>query len=369
MASRKTLRNLTSLFAASALLTCSLLMSRSAAAQKADPAPVATPPYKIAVFARSANAYSQPDSIVQWKDSILVGFGNGVAKDGTDGGFSTIVQYSLRGKVRRTFKVKGHNDGLRLIGDDDLWALQNEDGNPNLAIIELESGKQKTYTFAPTVHGGGYDDIVVKNDEIFMTASNPTLNGASVNVFPALVRVKLAGSMVTVEPVLNGDANGIDIPTGAPVTLNLTDPDSLTIDPRVNIVLDDQADSQLVFIRNPFTDDQKVGRINITTCTGAPPCARRLTATTVDDTAFAPNARAFLLVSDLTGNAIYRIDSPTFGFEPGVAYSASDTAGIVGVLNLDTGVLTPIVTGLGSGRGMLFVPPDADEGAGGQEDQ
>lgn len=51
MASRKTLRNLTSLFAASALLTCSLLMSRSAAAQKADPAPVATPPYKIAVFA------------------------------------------------------------------------------------------------------------------------------------------------------------------------------------------------------------------------------------------------------------------------------------------------------------------------------
>lgn len=360
MASRKTLRNLTSLFAASALLICSLLMSRSAAAQKADPAPVATPPYKIAVFARSANGYSQPDSIVQWKDSILVGFGNGVAKDGTDGGFSTIVQYSLRGKVQRTFKVKGHNDGLRLIGDDDLWALQNEDGNPNLAIIELESGKQKTYTFAPTVHGGGYDDIVVKNDEIFMTASNPTLNGAGVNVFPALVRVKLAGSMVTVEPVLNGDANGIDIPTGAPVTLNLTDPDSLTIDPRGNIVLDDQADSQLVFIRNPFTDDQKGGRINITTSAGP---------TTVDDTAFAPNARAFLLVSDLTGNAIYRIDSPTFGFEPGVAYSASDTAGIVGVLNLDTGVLTPIVTGLGSGRGMLFVPPEADDEADGQENR
>ncbi|MFY9529214.1 MAG: hypothetical protein WBC04_10735 [Candidatus Acidiferrales bacterium] len=279
---------------------------------------MATPPYKISVFAR-VNGYSQPDSIVQWNDSILVGFGNNVAKDGTDSKFSTIVQYSLRGKVERTFHVKGHNDGLRLISDDDLWALQNEDGNPSLVVIELSSGTQKTYTFAPTVHAGGYDDIVVRNGQIFMTTSNPNLNSASVNVFPALVRVKLAGSMVTVEPVLNGDANGIDIPTGAPVTLNLMDPDSLTIDPRGNIVLDDQADSQLVFIRNPFRENQKVGRINITRCTGAPPCAPRPTATTMDDTAFAPTPRAFLLVADLTGNAIYRIDSPPFGFEPGVA--------------------------------------------------
>jgi hypothetical protein len=224
--------------------------------------------------------------------------------------------------------------------------LQNEDANPRLVIIELESGEKKLYTFRPTAHGGGYDDILFRGDQVLMTASNPTLNSEGVNVFPALVRATLCGKTVEVEPVLYGDATATNIPTGTTTTLNLTDPDSLTVDPRGNIVLDSQADAQLVFIRRPFTAGREVGRLRITTSSGP---------TTVDDTTFAPSPRSFLLVADLKGEAVYRIDSPTFGFEPGVAYSASDTAGIVGTLNLDTGVLMPIVTGLGSGRGMRFV--------------
>jgi hypothetical protein len=156
-----------------------------------------------------------------------------------------------------------------------------------------------------------------------------------------------------IEPVLNGDANATDISTGMTVQLNLTDPDSMTIDPRGNIVLDSQADDELVFIRHPFEEDQQVGRILITKSTGG--------ATTLDDTTFAPKGNTFLLFSDVAGNTIYRLDSPPFGFEPGVAYSASDTDGFVGTLDLDNGVVTPIVTGLGSARGMLFVRPDNDD--------
>jgi hypothetical protein len=114
---------------------------------------------------------SQPDSIVQWGDHIIVGFENGVAKDGTDGKSSTIVQFSLSGKVERTFSVPGHNDGLRVVGDDDLWAVQNEDANPNLVVIELHAGTKKQYKFPPTPHGGGYDDMVVK----FQTGITPRL--------------------------------------------------------------------------------------------------------------------------------------------------------------------------------------------------
>jgi hypothetical protein len=253
----------------------------------------------------------------------------------------------------RTFSVPGHNDGLRVIGENDLWALQNEDGNPNLVVIDLESGLAKNFAFAPTVHGGGYDDIVVVNDEVFITASNPNLTSLGGNVFPALVRARLSGSVVTVEPVLNGDANATDISTGMPVQLNLTDPDSMTIDPRGNIVLDSQADGELVFIRHPFEEGQQVGRILITKSTGG--------ATTLDDTTFAPKGNTFLLFSDVAGNTIYRLDSPPFGFEPGVAYSASDTDGFVGTLDLDNGVVTLIVTGLGSARGMLFVRPDQED--------
>jgi hypothetical protein len=44
-----------------------------------------------------------------------------------------------------------------------------------------------------------------------------------------------------------------------------------------------------------------------------------------------------------------------FGFPTGHAYCASDTYGIVGTLGLDNGVVTPIVSGLQSARGLIFV--------------
>jgi hypothetical protein len=346
MTPRRTAKN--RLFSAAAAAVA--LSAFLASALSAQTGPTATPPYTISVFATSQNGYSQPDSITRWRNSILIGFGNGVAKDCTDGKSSTIVQYSLSGVVERTFSVIGHNDGLRLQPNTNkLWALQCEDGNPNLVIIDLETGAQSLFAFPPTPHGGGYDDATFRDGQVYITASNPTLNGQGVNVFPALVRVTgLAGGVVTVEPVLFGNATAIDIPTGTTITLNLTDPDSLTVDDRGNIVLDSQADSELVFVRNPLTANQTVGRLSITS-SGA--------ATTLDDTAFATSPEAFLLVSDLSGDAIYRIDAMPWGFEPGVAYSASDTVGIVATLNLDTGALTSIVTGLVSGRGELFVSP------------
>jgi hypothetical protein len=155
--------------------------------------------------------------------------------------------------------------------------------------------------------------------------------------------------MVWLDPVLNGNAPAFDIPTGAPVPhLNLQDPDSMTIDPRGNIVLDDQADSQLIFIRNALSHQRLVGVLKITS-PGAP-------VTTLDDTAFAPGRDAYMLFSDVKGETVYKIVNHQFGFEPGTAYSTSDTLGFVGELNLDNGVVTSIATGFGSTRGLIFVP-------------
>ena len=331
-----------------------LLMSLVPATAQSQP--TATPPYKLSVFATSPAGTSQPDSMVFWNDSIIAGFQNHVAKDGSDGKFSTIVEFSLDGKEKRRFQVQGHNDGLRIVGGDDLWALQNEDANPNLVVIELRTGQSKRYTFPPAPHGGGYDDMVVRDGKVYMTASNPTLNAMGVNVFPALVRATLSGDTVLVEPVLYGDATATDIPTGTTVTLNLTDPDSMTIDPRGNIVLDSQGDSELVFIRHPLTPEQKVGLLKLSSSVTGPGGA----TITVDDTGFAPNPKAFMLVSDVNAGAIYRIDSRPFGFEPGTAYTTSDTLGLVGTLNLDNGFITPIATGFGSTRGLVFISPDGD---------
>jgi hypothetical protein len=315
--------------------------------------PAVQSPYSLSIFAQSENGYSQPDSIVQWGNSIVVGFQNHVAKDGSDGKSSTIVQYSLGGRVQRTFSVPGHNDGLRLIGPNELWCIQNEDANPNLVVIDLETGRKTLYTFpaSTTPHGGGFDDIVEINGEVYMTASNPNTNSAGVNVFPALVRVRLLGrhgNSVDIEPVLAGNANAFDIPTGSTVQLNLTDPDSMTVDPRGNIVFTSQADGELIFVRNPLTPAQIVGRLPIT-AGGA--------MTTLDDTQFAPASAAYMLFSDVAGDTIYRLDSGPFGFEPGIGYCGSDTTGVLGVLNLDTGVVTSIGTGFKSVRGIQFVTP------------
>ena len=166
MATHKLSRNFAALLSTAAILLCALSLSGPASAQSPT-GPVAQPPYVLTVFATSASAYTQPDSIVQWRNSIIVGFQNHVAKDGSDGKSSTIVEYSLDGKVQRTFTVPGHNDGLRIVGEDDLWSLQNEDANPNLVVIELPSGRQKNFTFAPTVHGGGFDAVM--NTSPFLT--------------------------------------------------------------------------------------------------------------------------------------------------------------------------------------------------------
>jgi len=336
----------------------------SALASVAEGQPTAAQPYTVALFAQSPADTSQPDSIVQWHDRVMVGFQNHVAKDGTDGKSSTIVEFSLHGAVKRQFHVPGHNDGLRIINGHFLWALQNEDANPNLVVIDLHSGVQTQYQFPPTPHGGGYDDIALRHGSVYFTASNPNLNSSNVNVFPALVRATLSGNSVVLEPVLAGNGQATDFTTGKITNLNLTDPDSMTVDPRGNIVFVSQADSVLVFVHHPLKPDQAAGVLPLSSSVTGPAGA----TITIDDTAFAPSRATSLLVTDVQGGAIYKIERPArpvFGFKPGFApgqaYSASDTLGLVGTLDVDTGFITPVVTGFGSARGLLFLSAEDDD--------
>jgi hypothetical protein len=124
--------------------------------------------------------------------------------------------------------------------------MQNEDASPNLVIINPATGQvSKPYTFAKTLHGGGYDDIVFKDGQAYFSASNPTLNANGKNMGPAIVRVVHMDSnnyTIDVTPVVRGSLNASDIPFGTVATLNLTDPDSMTLTPSGDVLLDDQGD-------------------------------------------------------------------------------------------------------------------------------
>jgi hypothetical protein len=323
------------------LIFCGVLLAGMMAAAQVT----AAVPYTVSSFASGvAGTYTAPDSIAVSGGHVFIGYGNGIKPDGSDGKSSTIVEYKMNGAVVKTYSVVGHNDGLRVNPQTkQLWAMQNEDGNPNLVIIDPTTGTQTVYTFGPTAHGGGYDDIAFRGNDVFFSASNPANNP---NHGPAVVKGTITGSVVNVSEVLNASAIATNIPSDTPVTLNLQDPDSMIFNPLGDLVLDSQADAELVVVHHLGFTDQGVYRLKLTL---------KAAAVQVDDTVFATSSHGTILVSDRDAGAagiIYAISKDIFS--PGAAYSATPTS--VGHLNFDTGVITNVVTGMVSPHGMAFVP-------------
>lgn len=308
--------------------------------------PTAVKPYKLTVFATAPTGLSAPDSLAVLDDHVFVGYGDGHAPDGSDGLSSQIVEYRMDGSIVRIYTVLGHNDGLKVDPiTHRLWALQNEDANARLVIIDPRTQDQKLYLFGPAAHGGGYDDIVFRGCKVYISASNPQLNP---NTAPAIVSAQLNNGTVNVEPVLLGDATATDIPTGATVQLNLQDPDSMTLDLRGNIVLDSQADQELIFVSHPGSSDQEVRRLPLSYETATGPVSVE-----TDDTAFVSSREGFILFADKGLNAVFTLT--TDDFDQGTAYTAADGGPFVGTLDLATGVVTPVVTGLKGPGGLIFV--------------
>jgi hypothetical protein len=157
------------------------------------------------------------------------------------------------------------------------------------------------------------------------------------------VRAHIKGTTVVVTPVLSGTAAATDIPTNIPTALNLQDPDSMIFNGFGDLVLDSQADAELIVVHRPGHADQSVYHLPIT---------QNGSKVQIDDTVFATASQGVILVSDRDGETVYAISRNIFS--PGAAYSATPNS--VAALDLDTGVLTDVVTGMVSPHGMAFVP-------------
>jgi hypothetical protein len=313
----------------------------------AQSAPVAASPYTLTTFATAPAGLSAPDSIAVVGKHVFVGYGDGHAPDGSDGLSSQIVEFAMDGSVVNIYTVPGHNDGLKIDPiTHHLWALQNEDANPNLVIIDPRNHHQSAaFPFSAEPHGGGYDDIVFRGCKVYFSASNPSGNP---NIGPAIVTGRLQGGIVQVAPLLMGDANAIDIPTGATITLNLQDPDSMTLDPQGNIVLDSQADQELIYVTHPGQPDQQALRLPLSFSS-----AGTSVPVETDDTAFVTSSEGFILFADKGLNTVFKLSRA--GFVPGSAYTAADGGPFVGALDIASGAVTPIVTGLVGPGGLVFL--------------
>jgi len=333
--------------------TC-LALALGGFGQTVQAGPTSTSPdYSVAVFANAPKGLSSPDSITRFQGTIWVGYQNKTQPTGT-GGDSDIVQFDPTGKVLKTYKVKGRNDGLKYNPfDGKIYALQNEDLNPYLTLIDPVTGTVTNYAYAtPPAHGGGYDDIVFLNGQIFISASNPNLTPPSKNypfgqnIYPSIIKVTLVGNQIDSSPVLIGNATLIDVTTGKSVVAAQSDPDSLKVDPSGNLVLDSQQDGDLIFLNGPGFPNQVGYRLHLSSSS--------TTQVTVDDTVFPTQAAGTIYVADTPADIVYAITSSVF--PPNSAFtSASDSNNYEGRIDLQTGKITPIITGLQGPHGALFV--------------
>ena len=311
------------------------------------------PGYTASIFAAGPSGAAQPDSITVDGLNVYVGYQNGAATDGSSGS-STIAQFTPTGPngtwtVAQTWSIAGHNDGLKVDPNTHLvWSLQNEDANPTLVLINPATGTTTQYAIS-SVNGGGYDDIAFTGggatpEKVFFTASNPSKNP---NTDPAVVQVTLNNMTLTASttPVLYGNAAALNLVTNKAVTLNLQDPDSMTVDPNGDLVFTDQADDQLVTVIAPGTANQSV--------TVLPLSDAAKNSVSVDDTLFNPGSTGEMLVTDQQTGTIYQVTVP--GGSSAQAFSAAQDIGQLGTTNLTTGLFTPVISGLGSPRGLAFL--------------
>ena len=320
-------------------------ISGSACKSGAAPGVAALPGYQVCLWAAATSKANHPDNVVISGSNVFIGWQNITAKDGTDTKTSTISEYTTSGKLLKSWSVRGHTDGMRVDPSTHLlWVMCDEDGTPRLYTINPASGSPTQITLPPTPHGGGFDDIQFVNGMALIDASNPTLNKAGNNVFPALYKVTLAGTHATLTKVLMANAKATTItPPATTVTLNLTDPDSMMIDPQGNLILDSQGDSEMLWIKHVGTAQQSVSVLTV--------------GTQVDDTVFPSSPKGCVLVAD-NSSGVYSICSDVW--IPRSAYTAapndSGVIGFVGTLNLSSGMIQPIVVGIANPHGMAFLP-------------
>ena len=330
----------TSLRRAIAPALTGLLLIGSGATARAQ---TAAPGYTLSTFATGAaiNA-TGVDSLEVFGGDVFVGYSNGVDSTGAGGrATSTIAEYTLGGKLERTYKLVGGNDGLRVDPQTGLvWVLQNQDGNSVLEVINTRTGDVDPYRYVGNLHPdySGYDDIVFKGDTAYLSATNPATPG-DVVLYETSTRLPEPGDPVRLTSLLGAGT--------------LVDTDSLALTPGGNLLLDDQGGSplgtaplpSLTLVTSPGRTEQKSSQVFPKTASGSP--------LSLDDTRFAPSGARLLLIADTKNNVVYLLTGP---FAANAAYCATKNSGTVGAISLTTGVVTPLVSGLGSPHGLAFVP-------------
>ena len=325
---------------------------------QAQAAPSAVAPYTLGTFKGTPpSGATMPDDISVSADGadLWVGYGNGVDTFG-HGGPSNLVEYDIAsGAVLQNLTIPGHLDGLKINPQTGIvWATQNEDGNPTLTIVNPKNGKFET---SPIIKSslitGGLDDLVFSGlNSAFVTASSQ-VDATTPVIVEISVKGKKKKRSLSVTSVLPGAPASVwNVVTNTAETSDMIgDPDSMTLDPAGELVLDNRSDDSLYIVRNSSAAKPLL-RVPLTLADSP---------VEVDDTIFTysltsreSSTAGTIYVTDTAANIIYTLTKPYFPANE--VYTAANVANDVGLVDLNTGVVTPVVTGFTGIHGMAFAP-------------
>ena len=322
------------------------------------------PPYTLGTFNGVApSGATSPDDIAVSADGadLWVGYGNGAATDGSAGN-SSVVEYNIAtGAVMQniTIPVLGHIDGLKIDpATGEVWTNINEDAMPQVVIINPKNGKATPFKVTSSLITGGLDDLVFsENDSAFVTASSQVDATTPVIVEISIKEKKKKGSLSITSVLPGAPATVWNVVTNKSETGDqILDPDSMTIDPAGELVLNDRGSDSLFIVRNPSAT-KPVLRV---------PLALLSTPDvplTVDDTIFTysltsgqSSTAGTIFIPDAKANVIYTLTKPYFPSNEVYSAIVTSMANAVGLVDLNTGLVVEVATGFGSLHGLAFSP-------------
>jgi hypothetical protein len=355
--------------ASASSLTAAAAVARPMAVPHAVAAEAVCRGLSVQVFATGTATVSQPDDIAAYGADVLIGWQNRVGADGTPGPggvtHSTLTEQTPSGTVRHSWSLVGHIDGLAADpGTGQILATVNEDAHSSLYVIRpaaAAAGQVRHYRYnLPDTPQGGTDAVSLYHGQILITGSNPVIAPGKVGgTAPAVYKATLAGDTAVLQPVFFDNspatvANLNDAQHGKTVPLALTDPDSNAVVPAASprfggeFMLDSQADSEQVYVAGADGNLPQLSLLKL--------------SQRVNDTAWVTNPHGTLYVTDNADSEVFTVRG---AFTPGAAYTAVTPRSTVptepnppnylGVLNMNTGVVTPAITTI-QAEGLLFTP-------------
>jgi hypothetical protein len=286
-----------------------------------------------------------PDSITVGGGSVWVSYTNGADSTGKSGS-STVVQYDLNGTVQHTYSIRGSVDGLKIEPETGLvWALQNQDGNSTLTLIDPKTGITPDSPLSYKVTSGtqGYDDVVFRDQQVFLSYTNPASP-----TDPTIQRLDNRKSPLIVTTVLTKGATGTNLATGAtnqPTTQN--DPDSMKLTPSGALMLTSGDDGQLIFDLDPDSEHPRVAFLSLTDSKHAP-------VSGLDDALFPASKAGTIYLTDTGNNRVLKFD--VTNIPEGSLFACVGSLNQFVKVNLETGVVTALISNLNAPHGLVFIP-------------